>query len=297
MFVSPRRLRGLAAILIAGCSATRYDADYAKRIETYRSEAPFAYLQPTPESVAGRLELRLPRDFAAVPRRGEQLDQTTGEQKDQPTDPSRLRPPFVDQFPGYADTFERRLTADNAEYAASVAIGIVPGDGKQVAAIEAAILSQVQADDAFKGGGEAWESRAIAPIAGGPATWRVLSLRGPQIFEGIVATMVEFKRQPGLCEVWLSADPDQERTAVIAWRCPDAIAGSLDTPLSQLAELVARTVTIPVEVPAQDAGDKDAGDKDAGDKDAGDKDAGDKDAGDKDAGDKDAGDPRDGQGP
>ncbi len=253
MYVASRRWLGLAAILIAGCSAARYDAKYAKRIETYRAEAPFAYLQPTPESVAGRLELRLPREFAAVPRRGEQLDETTGERKDQPTDPSRLRPPFIDQFPGSADTFERRLTADNAEYAASVAIGIVPGDGKQVAAIEAAILRQVQADDAFKGGDETWESRELVPNAGGPSTWRVLSLRGPQIFEGVVATMVEFKRQPGLCEVWVSADPDQERTAVIAWRCPDAIAGSLDTPLSQLAELVARTVAIPADGPDQDA--------------------------------------------
>ena len=78
MYVSSRRWLGLAAILIAGCSAARYDAKYAKRIETYRAEAPFAYLQPTPLSVAGRLELRLPREFAAVPRRGEQLDETTG---------------------------------------------------------------------------------------------------------------------------------------------------------------------------------------------------------------------------
>lgn len=251
MFDRIRPWFGLGAMLCVGCSAARYDADYSKRIETYRAEAPFAYLQQAPESIAGKLELRLPREFGAVPQRENHTDAVSGESKDQPTDPSRLRPPFIDQFPGYAATFERRLTADNAEYAASVAIGIVPGDGRQVAAIEAAILSQVQADDAFKNGGQAWESRELVPIAGGPAAWRVLSLPGPQIFEGVVASMVEFKRQPGLCEVWLSADPDQERTAVIVWRSPAALAGSLDQPISKLAALVARTVSLP---PEQEAG-------------------------------------------
>ena len=59
--------------------------------------------------------------------------------------------------------------------------------------------------------------------------------------------MVEFKRQPGLCEVWLSADPDQERTAVIVWLSPAALASSLDQPISKLAALVARTVSLPPE--------------------------------------------------
>jgi hypothetical protein len=235
----------VGALLAAGCSSAGYDADYAKQVETYRAEAPFAYLVRTPESIGGKLDLRLPRGFDAVPRRQQKSDETTGEMRDVPIDPSRLRPPFVDQFPGYIDTVERSLTVDNAEYFASVAIGSVPGDGGQVAAIESAILRQVRADDAFKGGDQTWESREVQPIAGGPAAWRVLSLEGPQIFEGIVATMPEFKRQPGRCEIWLSADPDQKTTAVIVWRCPNVAAELLDVPVNRFAELVARTVAFP----------------------------------------------------
>lgn len=257
MVVVSRFGLGVVFLLAAGCSAARYDAEFAKQAETYRAEAPFSYLVRAPESVGGKVELRLPKEFATVPRRQRKLDETTGEEKDAPTDPSRLRPPFLDQFPGYLDTYERRLTVDNAEYAVSIAIGAVPGDGKQVGAIETAILRQAQDDDAFKDGGQAWESRDVLPIAGGPAAWRVLNLRGPQIFEGIVATMPEYKRQPGVCEIWLSADPEQETTTIIVWRCPDAIAGSLETPVPRFAELVARTVTVPPE-PAGDEGAADA---------------------------------------
>ncbi|MFM1903561.1 MAG: hypothetical protein RLZZ440_1461 [Planctomycetota bacterium] len=240
----------VGGVLVAGCSSARYDAEYAKQVETYRAEAPFAYLVQTPESVGGKLDLRLPRGFTAVPRRQQKQDETTGEMRDAPIDPSRLRPPFVDQFPGYLDTFERSLSveATNAEYFASVAVGAVPGDGGQMAAIEAAILAQVTADDAFKdAAAAAWGSRELEPLAGGPASWRVLSLDGPQIFEGIVATMPEFKRQPGRCEIWLSADPDQKTMAIIVWRCPDVAAPLLDVPVSRFAELVARTVAFPPE--------------------------------------------------
>jgi hypothetical protein len=253
MFVSPRPWLWFAGLLCAGCSTARYDADYAKRVEAYRGEAPFAYLQRAPESIGDRLTMRLPREFTAVPRRQEYLDPATGERKEQPVDPSRLRPAFLGQFPGYVDTFERRLTADNAEYPVAVAFGTVPANGKQVAGIEAVILQQAEADDAFKGGGQAWESREVVPIAGGPTAWRVLSLRGPQVFEGVVATMAEYKRLPGLCEIWLSADPDQEQTMVMAWRCPDAIAGLLPVPVSRLAELVARTAAVPAEPAGENA--------------------------------------------
>lgn len=246
------RCLGIAVVLAAGCSSARYDEGYAKRVETYRAEAPFAYLVRAPESIGGKLDLRLPRGFAAVPRRQQKADETTGEMRDEPIDPSRLRPPFVGQFPGYIDTLERSLTVDNAEYFASVAIGAVPGDGGQVAAIEAAILQQVKGDDAFKNGDQTWESREVQPIAGGPAVWRVLSLEGPQIFEGIVATMPEFKRQPGRCDIWLSADPDQKTTAVIVWRCPNTVADRLEVPVGRFAELVARTVAFPSE-PAEGA--------------------------------------------
>lgn len=254
MVASPRSWLWIALAVSGGCSSARYDAEYAKRIETYRGDAPFAYLQRTAENVAGRLALRLPRDFVAVPKREQRDDGTGGGPAEKPTDPSRLRPPFLAKMPGYLDTFERRLTVDNAEYAASVTIAAVPVDGKQLAAVEAAILGQVRGDDSFKDGDLAWETKELQPIAGGPATWRVLTLRGPQVFEGIVATMPEYKRQPGLCEIWLSADPEQTTTAAIVWRSPDLLAESLTVPIPRYAELVARTVAPVAEQPADEPG-------------------------------------------
>ena len=264
MPVSIRSWPWLAAMLLAGCSASRYEADYTKRVETYEAEAPFAFLQRNPELVEGAASLRLPPDFAVVPKR-EQRDDVAGGFVEAATDPSRLRPPFLNQFPGYKETFERRLTVDNAEYPVSVAIGVVPGDMKQVGAIEQEILRQVGGNDAFKDGNHAWESRDVLPIAGGPAAWRVLSLSGPQGFEGVVATMVEFKTLPGRCDIWLSADPEQDRAIIIVWRLPDSLAGSLGPPVSSLGQLVARTVAIPLEEPEQAGAAEDAGDPPPGD--------------------------------
>jgi hypothetical protein len=80
----------------------------------------------------------------------------------------------------------------------------------------------------------------------------VLTLVGPQVFESVVAGNPEYKRWDGTCEIWLSADKQQELITVLAWRVPEKAAGSLAVPLPQLAETVARTVAI---VPAQPAAD------------------------------------------
>jgi hypothetical protein len=81
-----------------------------------------------------------------------------------------------------------------------------------------------------------------------------LTLAGPQIFESLVAGNQEYKRWDGTCEIWLSADPQQELITVMAWRVPEKLTSSLPVPLSLLAETAARTVAIgPAEPPQDDA--------------------------------------------
>lgn len=219
----------LAVVCGVGCSSGRYDADYAQRLTAYHADAAFAGLnrQPTnlPET---RIGLRLPRQlFTPVP--------------DEAAD--RLTPPFLQQFPNRVATYEAMLQANGVRLPASLTIGVVPRAERQVGDVEKAILEQVRADEAFP---KATFRRGVAiqPVAGGPATWHVLSLRGEQLFESEVASNQESKRWPGACEIWISADPKQEFCTVLAVRVPDDVAGMLAVPPAALAELVARTVEI-----------------------------------------------------
>jgi hypothetical protein len=168
-------------------------------------------------------------------------------------DPSRLRPPFLTEFPGYQATHEQRLAAEGVELPVAVAIGVLPASAGR-AAVERTILEQARRDEAFKGGSAVWVDRQVEPREGGPRAWRVLTLAGPQIFESLVAGNQEYKRWDGTCEIWLSADPQQELITVMAWRVPEKLTSSLPVPLSLLAETAARTVAIgPAEPPQDDA--------------------------------------------
>lgn len=227
------------SLLVAGCSAGRYDADYEKALTAYRDAAPFAVLQPQPAEVASRVTIRLPLGFATV------VDGPPLVEGGPPVKPdaSRLRPPFLSELPGYQTTHEQRFAVEGAELPAAVAVGVLPAsDGR--AAVEKTILEQAGADEAFKGRGQSWADREVEPRDGGPRAWRVLTLVGSQVFESVVAGNPEHKRWDGTCEIWLSADPKQELITVLAWRVPEKVAGSLPVPLSQLAEAAARTVAI-----------------------------------------------------
>lgn len=240
------------SLLVAGCSAGRYDADYEKALTAYQDAAPFAVLQPQRASFeADRMSLRLPIGFMEV------VDGPPAVEGGPPIKPdaSRLRPPFLGELPGYQATHEQRFAAEGAELPAAVAIGVLPASAGR-AAVEKTILDQARADEAFKNGGQGWTDRQVDPRDGGPRDWRVLTLVGEQIFESVVAGNPEHKRWAGTCEIWLSADPQQELMTVLAWRVPDKVAGSLPVPLMQLAEAAARTVAIgpgrpdPAEPPA-----------------------------------------------
>jgi hypothetical protein len=88
-------------------------------------------------------------------------------------------------------------------------------------------------------------------VAGGPAIWDVLSLSGQQEFESTVAGNPDYKKWPGRCEIWVSADPKQEACTVLALRVPDDVANQLQVPVPEMIELVARTVE-PVAAPAEE---------------------------------------------
>lgn len=236
-------------LLLAGCSTARYDADYEKALAAYRDRAPFAVLQPQPTGF-DRVSLSLPLGFAAVVDGPPQVE---GGPPLKP-DPSRLRPPFLEELPGYRAAHDRRFTAEGAELPVSVSVGELPAtEGRPE--VEKLILDQARAAEDFKGREPfpTWSDRPVQPRNGGPAAWRVLTLAGSQVFESVLAGNQEYKRWDGTCEIWLSADPKQEVITLLAWRVPDKVAGSLPVPLSQLAETVARTVAIgPATDPAEE---------------------------------------------
>ncbi len=228
-------------ISVGGCSSGRYDADYARAIDAYREAAPFGILGQTPASLTSKVaavSLRLPEGFVAVEDGPPAQD---GGPQTEP-DPTRLRPPFLSDLPGYRGTFERRVSANGTELPLSVAVAVRPAGGLERGEIEAAILRQVRADEAFADAEVAWADRTVKPSAGGPAAWRVLSLQGPQIFESTVAGNVEYKRWDGRCDIWLSAEPDEAVRTTLVWRLPQLAEGALPLPPDRLAEVVARTV-------------------------------------------------------
>ncbi|MFM7136242.1 MAG: hypothetical protein ACKO1M_04110 [Planctomycetota bacterium] len=153
----------LLASLVAGCSTGRSDADYAKALSAYRDAAPFAVLQSQPATfAAGRVSLRLPLGFVEV------VDLPPLVEGGPPVkpDPSRLRPPFLTDLPGYQATHDQRFVAEGAELPAAIAVGVLPASAGR-AAVETTILEQARADEAFKGESQGWTDREVQPRDGG----------------------------------------------------------------------------------------------------------------------------------
>jgi|688.fasta_scaffold31704_10 hypothetical protein len=222
-----------AAILIpaflAGCSASRYEVEYAERVGAYRHDADFACLAAEPTAFADdRMRLRLPRQFAS--------------QVPPDADPSRLKPPFVKDFPGFVVSHEAMLQSTTTRLPATLSIGV--WRGKQ-ADVEKTILAQVVADEAFAAAKPRWDKVTVTGSGGEPAAWSRLTLGDKQLFESVVAGNPELKKWDAACQIWVLAGPRQDLGAVLAWRVPTEMAGKLDVPLDMLASTVARTVQFP----------------------------------------------------
>lgn len=219
---------GLVVVAACGCSSSAYDALLAKRVADYRTAAEFGALRPAPTPVAdGRAELRLPNVL---------VNQLAG-------DDARDRgiPPFIADFPGFAGAFEAGIDAGDGRFFATLAVGLVPTADRRKEEVAAAILRQVRKDEEF--GQAAWaKGRELADEAAAIRTWDVLSLQGAQPFSVTKAGVTDRKRLPGTTEVWLSAEPGQKATLILAWRVPEEAAGSL--PMPAIPELAARTTRL-----------------------------------------------------
>jgi hypothetical protein len=213
----------------SGCTTRPYEQDYQQRVADFRGAAVFAPLAQDPTEFGnGRVALRLP----SVLEPPKEDDGTK----------IRVLPPFVRQFPGFVAAYEKLIVmSNNMQLPVVLTIGAVPVAEQRFSEVESAILEQVRRDESFPK--VDWErGRSVEPVAGGPAMWDVLSLSGPQEFESTLAGNVEYKRWPGRCEIWVSADPKQEVCTVLALRAPDDVADQLPVTVTELIELAARTV-------------------------------------------------------
>lgn len=213
---------------VCGCSSSAYDAAYAKRLAEYRVAAEFAPLRAEPLVLAdGRLHLRLPAML---------VDQLAGEEAT-----NRSTPPFIREFPGFLTAYEGRVDAPDGRFPVVLTVGLVPAGERRKEEVAETILRQVRRDEAFTKA--VWQKgREVVDLAGGTRRWDVLELEGDQTFEVEKAGLTADKRLPGRTEVWLSAEPTQKASVILAFRVPGDAASRL--PLPATASLTARSVRL-----------------------------------------------------
>jgi hypothetical protein len=227
MLRSNHLLAVAVSLAAAGCSASRYDADYATRISAFRADAEFAELDDAPRELAeGRVLVRLPTKFAAA--------------ADESRLPSLL---FLRGLPE-ATVFNASLYGpNNWERRPVVVTAAVPVTRRRPDDLKREIGEWIKADNAFTLG--EWADRKVAPTKGGPADWQVLALGGPQLFEAVDGTNdLGDRTLDGAGELWLSTAADRDYCVLICVRMPNDVAGQFRTPPAKLAELMARRVEI-----------------------------------------------------
>jgi len=235
----------VAVVLLSGCGKAGYEKDYAARLVEYRKQGALAPLDSQVSTFAGaRLAMRLPKGFAPVPG----ADAAAADDPTAPKlDPSRSRPTFLQSFPGFVAAYERPADAAGKRLQESLAIWLVPAADRKATEIEKDVLEWARREeslaDAFKGPAPTWQDAAVEPAAGGPGAWRRLELRGGQVMECDQNGLIEVRPVPGACDIWVSAQPDQEFCTVLAWRSIDNVTPG-GTAVSALAGLVPRTVAI-----------------------------------------------------
>jgi hypothetical protein len=215
------------ALLAAGCSASKYDQDYAARIAAFRAEAVFAELDDRPRELAdGRVLVHLPAKFDVA--------------EDESRQPSLL---FLRNLPE-ATVFNAKLVDTNRlARRPVVVVAAVPVTRRKPDDLRREISGWIEADGAFKA--PKWERKKVAPAKGGPAEWDVISLDGEQLFEADEGTgELRDLKLKGAGELWVSASPERDYCAVVCLRMPDDVAAQFRSPAAQLAELIARRIEI-----------------------------------------------------
>lgn len=156
--------------------------------------------------------------------------------------PRRLRPTFLEGFPGWAMTLEG-LHGANAKLPATLSIYLVPSSEMNQADVEADLLARLKKDEAFEGTKLEWQSREVTDRDGAKKAWRVIEARGTQPIDRFPGRNepIEESIETALA-VWLSAERGQEFCALLAWRVPDEIKNAVK--LDDFAPLVARSLAI-----------------------------------------------------
>jgi hypothetical protein len=223
-----RRLALCAAcgLLIGGCSSAGYDREHAERLRAYGGAAEFAPLatEPTP-CAGGAATLRLPREFV-----------------DQIDDPKLATPPFLRDVPGFAAAYRVMRPVGTTQVPVMLIVWVVPTAERRRDEVKRSILEQVRGDESFDKATWAREPRQVQDAAGQARTWDVLTLDGNQPFDLVDAGSPVEKRQPGITEIWVSAEPRQKSCVVLGWRVPKDVAATV--PVAALAPLTARSVQI-----------------------------------------------------
>ena len=234
----------LVAGVAAGCSSGAYDADYAKALASLQMRADFSKLQDPPLELAeGRVKLRPPKSLTswlqvggADPRAEPNPDGGAA-----PIDPRRLRPPFLEDFPGFVTAYEAVFEGPRGNLPVTLSVGSVPATEQREPKIVVRLADQVKKHDGFSGKKFEWESRVVVDRGGGSRPWRVLRLHGPQpIDRWFGGKPPEYEPAEATCEIWVSATADQEHCTVLVWRVPDEVKEKFA--LDELAPLVARSV-------------------------------------------------------
>ena len=208
----------------SGCMSGSYDEAFRGSMARYRQESEFQRLHREPKSLAGnRLLLRVPKLFTD--------EDATG-------DKERSKPPFLQDFPGFAVAYQVLLEADGAQLPAVLSVGAVTDKESGLDDLKKRILNQVQKEASFAKA--AWAVAEGQAAADGQTQWSILKLVGPQPFDRVNQGVTESKNSDGDTQIWVASNPDAKVSAVLVWRVPNELAAAV--PLDDLAGLVARTV-------------------------------------------------------
>ena len=241
----------LVAVAVAGCSSGAYDADYAKALASLKTRAEFSKLQDGPLELAeGRVKLWPPKslpdlltpekaDPRGAPQEGER--KTDEAEAPPPIDPQRLRPPFLEDFPGFVCAYDAVFDSEAYKLPVTLSVGSVPTGDLREPQIAVRLADQAKKHDGFPKDGIKWESRDVVDRGGAKRPWKVLRLHGPQpIARWAGGKPAEYEPVEATCEIWLSAAADQKDCTVLVWRVPDGVKEKFS--LDELAPLTARSV-------------------------------------------------------
>lgn len=237
----------VVAIAVAGCSSGAYDADYAKALASLKTRAEFSKLQDAPLELAdGRVKLHPPKslpDLLTAERADPRAAPPEGDSKEEPRpiDPRRLRPPFLEDFPGFVGAYEAAFDSGPFKVPVALTVGSVPTAERKEPQVAAHLVDQAKKHEGFAKEGFTWESRDLVDRGGAKRTWKVLRLHGSQsIIRWDGGKASEEVPVEATCEIWLSAAADQEHCTVLVWRVPDDVKEKFS--LEEVAPLVARSV-------------------------------------------------------